>query len=481
MPFPEIGTATWRRAAEHPLATIFVLALAVRVANGALFAGRDAFFAEPDTFGYWALGAALARSDTFASTLIATTDRMPLYPLLLAGVRSTLGDVPRAVALIQAAVDAGTCTLIAALGALISARVGLISGTLAALSPTLIVFSTQILTDTLFLFFLTLLLYAGARFALRPTPAGALLAGLVGGLALATRPAVAALLAAASPLVFIIAVVQRRGSVHAPAKACPGLDPGWAPARRQEHAPRKTVLAPALVAALLFAIGAAAPIAPVLVRNVAHYASISLTSQTGDHLAFWIVPLVTQRANGTPYQQSVERMQARYRERTRPAAQPDPFQRSAILTGLAREELARLPASAIVLSWLEGMVVNLGAPAIIADPRVRALPKPSFYATPGTNLWQKARAYLLDDPGLYQVLLLAGLAATIPFLLLEAVGLVMLARLLPWAAVFAGGVLAYFLLLNGPVANAKYRMPMEPVLIVLAAIPLARFCVGRIS
>jgi hypothetical protein len=35
-------------------------------------------------------------------------------------------------------------------------------------------------------------------------------------------------------------------------------------------------------------------------------------------------------------------------------------------------------------------------------------------------------------------------------------------------------VLAYFLLLNGPVATPKYRLPMEPVLIVLAAIPLAR-------
>jgi hypothetical protein len=44
---------------------------------------------------------------------------------------------------------------------------------------------------------------------------------------------------------------------------------------------------------------------------------------------------------------------------------------------------------------------------------------------------------------------------------------------MPWAAVFAGGVLVYFLLLGGPVATAKYRLPMEPVLIVLAAIPLA--------
>jgi hypothetical protein len=49
----------------------------------------------------------------------------------------------------------------------------------------------------------------------------------------------------------------------------------------------------------------------------------------------------------------------------------------------------------------------------------------------------------------------------------------MLSRSKPWTAALAGAVLAYFLLLNGPVAAPKYRLPMEPVLIVLAAIPLA--------
>ena len=104
---------------------------------------------------------------------------------------------------------------------------------------------------------------------------------------------------------------------------------------------------------------------------------------------------------------------------------------------------------------------------------MRALPKPSFYNTPGASLWQKARAYLFDDPGRYQLLLILGLIAMVPFVVLEAIGFVMLARASPWAAVFAGGVIAYFLLLNGPVATPKYRLPIEPVLIVLAAIPLA--------
>jgi hypothetical protein len=150
-----------------------------------------------------------------------------------------------------------------------------------------------------------------------------------------------------------------------------------------------------------------------------------------------------------------------------------------VKSDLAREAMARLPLAAYAKAWLEGMAVNLGAPALLIDPRVRALPKPSFYNTPGVSLWEKTHAYLFNDPGAYQVLLVIGLVAMLPILILETVGFVMLARASPWGAAFAGGVLAYFLLLNGPVATPKYRLPMEPVLLVLAAIPLARMTERR--
>jgi 4-amino-4-deoxy-L-arabinose transferase-like glycosyltransferase len=426
---------------------VFALALLVRLLNIAFLDGNLAFFAEQDALTYWALGAALAKPEGFWPTLLAMTDRMPLYPLLLADVWATFGDAPRVVAIVQAVIDAGTCVLIAALGGLISPRVGLIAGIIAALSVTLVVFSTQILTDTLFLFFVALMLLAGARFLLRPTLPLALIAGLAGGLGVATRPVLAPLLAAAVPVVLVVALRARRR------------------------------LAPALLATALFVVAVVAPVAPVWLRNWVHYASPSLTAQTGDHLAFWIVPLVKERADGTPYQTTVDRMEARYRQALaeRDAnAQSNPFVLAAIKAEVAREEIARLPLKAFAAAWLEGMVVNLGAPALLGDPRVRALPKPSFYNTPGAGLWQKARAYLFDDPGRYQLLLVAGLIAMVPMLALEAIGFVMLARRLPWAAVFAGGVIAYFLLVNGPVATPKYRLPMEPVLIVLAAIPLAR-------
>jgi hypothetical protein len=432
---------------SRPLLTVFVLALIVRLVNLALLEGNSSFFAESDTIAYWATAAALAKSDTFWPTLLAMTDRMPLYPLFLAGVRSMFGDAPRAVADVQAAIDAGTCTLIAALGALISPLTGRIAGILAAVSATLVVLSSQILTDTLFLFFFTIMLLAGAGFLLRPASWLAVVAGLAGGLALATRAGIVLLLITAVPLFFMAAGIAWRN------------------------------FARALVPAILFVVAALAPITPVLLRNAIHYGSLSLTSQTGDHLAFWIVPLVAQRADGTPFEASVARMQALYQQRLAErglSARSNPFLLASVSSEVAREEMARLPPAAYVKSWIEGMAVNLGAPALLADPRVRALPKPSFTHTPGTSLWERTRVYFFERPSPYQVLLAIGLATMLPFLLLEAIGFVMLAQRLPRAAVLAGGVLAYFLVLSGPVATPKYRLPMEPVLIVLAAIPLAR-------
>jgi hypothetical protein len=66
-----------------------------------------------------------------------------------------------------------------------------------------------------------------------------------------------------------------------------------------------------------------------------------------------------------------------------------------------------------------------------------------------------------------------GILAMLPFVMLEGIGLAILARRSPVTAALAVGFVAYFLVLSGPVAGPKYRLPMEPMLLVLAAIPLA--------
>jgi hypothetical protein len=115
----------------------------------ACLSGNEAFFAGPTLTAIDA-GDALAKPGGFWSALWSMTDRMPLYPLLLAGVQRAFGDAPRVVALIQAVIDAGTCTALPR-SAPLSPRVGWVAGILAAFSVTFVVVSSQVLTDTLFL------------------------------------------------------------------------------------------------------------------------------------------------------------------------------------------------------------------------------------------------------------------------------------------------------------------------------------------
>lgn len=441
-------SSIWQMLDNHYLLTTFGVALAVRLINLLLLSGDSNFyFSQNDSATYWSLGAGLAHSHAFVPSLLSITDKMPLYPLLLGSGQSLFGDAPGVIVWLQAIIDSGTCVLIAALGALFSRTAGIFAGMLAALSINLIIYSTQILTETVFLFFFTGFLYVGGRFLRKPDSGLALIAGVGGGLSLVVRPVVAILLVAAIPVVFFAALSLERRMIAA------------------------------LTGAALFLAGVVLPVSPVLLRNATHYGTWKLMSETGEHLAFWIVPLVTQRASAVPYQQTMERMRATYTDRLAELGlndQADSFQLDAVKIDLAREAMADLPLSAFVNAWLEGMVVNIASPAIVLDPRVRALPKPGFYGTPGQTLWSRARTYVFEKPGLYQGILLLGLVASLPFLVLQAAGFVLLARNNRWGAVFAGGVLAYFLMISGPVATPKYRLPMEPVLIVLTAIALER-------
>ena len=131
------------------LIPVFLFAAAIRLIYIATLHGDASFFAEADTHAYWSEGGQLWR------TLSTSTDRMPLYPLFLAACRALFGDAPRAAALLQALLGAGTCAMIARLGLFVSRPAGIAAGLLAACSATLVVYSAQILTDTLALFMLT--------------------------------------------------------------------------------------------------------------------------------------------------------------------------------------------------------------------------------------------------------------------------------------------------------------------------------------
>jgi 4-amino-4-deoxy-L-arabinose transferase-like glycosyltransferase len=424
------------RLQSIPIVT-FLFAAAVRLIYVATLRGDASFFAEADTGLYWSL------SEDLRTTLFTATDRMPLYPLFLAACRAMFGSAPRAVAIVQALLDAGTCAMIARLALFISRPAGIAAGILAVCSATLIVYSAQMLTDTLTLFFLTAAFLATALFLQRPSLAMAAAAGLAAGLALAVRPTAALLL----PAIAVLILVRTMRSDF----------------RR------------AMICSALFCVAAALPVAPTVARNYFYFDRFALTSQPGSHLAIWIAPMLRQRQDGTPYEASVNKMNAAFDDAVKraPDAFRDPFQQSSLYTRFARAELSTISPLTFIKAWTEGAAMNLFAPAALGDPRVRSMEKPSFFATPGQSMIERAVHYFKSSSVAFAVVIIAGAAGSILSITLSAIGFALLYRRSAGLAALAAIPVIYFLLLTGPIVSAKYRMPLEPSLIILAGIGLA--------
>ena len=132
-----------------------------------------------------------------------------------------------------------------------------------------------------------------------------------------------------------------------------------------------------------------------------------------------------------------------------------------------------MPASWIARIWVQGAAINLAAPAILIDPRVRALPKPSFAETAGDGARDRIERYLDKSGGAYLSSLLFGLAFAALAGAAQIWGAACLLRTRPWIALAALALVAYVLAVTGPVTGPKYRLPAEPALIVFAAAGLA--------
>jgi 4-amino-4-deoxy-L-arabinose transferase-like glycosyltransferase len=366
---------------------------------------------------------------------------MPLFqwltalPFLLFGKAGTIGYV-----LMQDAFDSGTCALVYWLARLLDPRLAWPAAICAVFNPTQIVISGLFYTDTPFTFFVTLSFCFAARWTARPSLTNAICLGCSLGAASLIRVTIAPWAFCAIGLLAAYSLWRKRSFAQAS-----GL----------------TITATLLCASL----------ATIAVRNFDQYGSVALSPQGGLHLAIWIVPLAKEAQDRTPFWTSADEMAKRTADRFGPPT-ANPFEQSRRYQQIALEALKNeIRWQSLVTAWASGIIINLATPALLVSPPVAQLPRTGFYATPGGSFPEKVINYAFrSGNAMYAWLLILG---TIGLATVRVVQLVGLCALLKQRAywpklLFAGSWVVFLLLLNGPIASPKYRLPLEPLLNILA-------------
>jgi 4-amino-4-deoxy-L-arabinose transferase-like glycosyltransferase len=365
---------------------------------------------------------------------------MPLFAWLIA-LSAAVGGLNAALVhvLFQGAFDAGTCLLILATARIIDERYALPAGIAAAINPTQIVIAGQVYPDTLFVFFVALLLWSVLRWWRTPGWSAAAMIGIALLAAAWTRVLIAPFAVALVAFLIVAALVAGRL--------------------------RRSTLAQLVAVLAVFGVS----LTPIALRNHSVYGSWSLTPQGGQHLSRWVVPLIWESRDGKPWAQGYEEMERRADALPQPPGE-NMFQQSDRYRQVGLEALRDIDGLSISRAWAYGAALNLGTPALALSPPVMLLPRTGFYATPGASMPDKMFNFLFrSDNALYAWIILAGIGGLAVIRLLQAAGLVALLaqkHLVP--VLLLTGWCAFILLVNGPVASPKYRLPMEPALMILA-------------
>lgn len=449
-----------RRAPDPPAAlksawALFLIAFALRAAyalahyaamgpeglvtlDSAGFLGKAAMFAEAARTG------ALAGWDWLGPD----PSLMPVYLWFLSAFPLIGFDGPLAPVLAQGALDAAGCVVIGRIGATVDPRLAAPAGWFAVLTPTLVVMSGLVLTDTIFLFTCVLMLWAALGWMRSPGWRAAILFGAALGLAAMTRVVIVPWALAA--IAYMALAATWRGRL--------GL---------QQVAQLGAALAVALA---LFS--------PVLARNYLRYDAVALTSQSGSHLLNWVVPLTMEVEDGIPHEVGARAMADRFAKTVEAGAKANPFRESAARAALGWEVLGELGPAAVAKAWAIGGAINLFSPAVTMAPSAASLPRTGFYATAGDSKLEKiANFFLANDNALYAWLLGLGALGVVALRAVQLAGIfaglfaairgdrdtaLALLLLLAWVT--------FTLLVSGPVAAPKYRLPIEPAMAVFFAL-----------
>lgn len=144
-----------------------------------------------DPYYFERMGRSVARGEGFAEYGLLLRRRAPLYPLMIGGVYSVIGERPLVIQFIQSLLFVATCLIVLDIGRrLYNLRTGLIAAVLCAVHPVLLRYVPDFHLETLLTSLFTLTLWLSVRFYEQPTLANGLAMGAACGLASLTKAVV---------------------------------------------------------------------------------------------------------------------------------------------------------------------------------------------------------------------------------------------------------------------------------------------------
>ena len=344
--------------------------------------------------------------------------------------------------ILQSILDSINCYIIYKIGSLLFPKQKLYIYLSAILSPLMIIISSQVLSETIFLFFFTLFLYFSVKIILEKNNLfyKITMAGLFLGCSTCIRSVTYPLIYL-SVLPFIIILIQKNISKHNIFFTC-----------------------------LIFLFFSLLPISSRLYENIKFHNTFSLTSQTGTHLAHWVTPLIiseTKKINRAEAIKVIHDKASRY------TFTDDYYKNDKILRQISFEVLSEINKSDIVFHWVKGALVNLIAPSVLLDKKLRSLPHPSYYETGSIFLWLKL---IFSNSEYYKYLAILTIASlscifTITSLIVGPVYIYKNDKIIFYLTTL---YVLYFLIVTGPVLSPKYIFPILPCIFLYQGITISK-------
>ena len=346
----------------------------------------------------------------------------------------------KAYLIFQSALDSINCFTIYKIGSLIFPKQKLYIYLSAILSPLMIILSSQVLSETIFLFFFTLFLYFSVKIILEKNNLyyKIAMAGLFLGFSTSIRSITYPLIYL-SILPFIIILIKKNIYKYKIIFSC-----------------------------IIFLFFSVLPISSRVYENIKFNNSFSLTSQAGSHLAYWIAPLIiseTKNINRTQATEVVNEIANKY------TLTDNYYKNDKILRQIGFEVLSEINKVDIIFHWVKGGLVNLVAPSILLDKNLRSLPHPSYYETGSIFLWLKL---IFSNSEYYKYLTFLSVSFlscifTITSLILGPVYIYKNNRMIFYLTTL---YVLYFLTITGPVLSPKYIFPILPCVFLYQGITI---------